>query len=272
MLLRSLSLCVCRPVYALLLGAALLAPLAAPGAEGQSLIGSKASLHRQGEAARLHGYSYLRNAIQVEDFVDRGLLVRVKNTSDLWLVGATFPYARPEVKLFLERLSEQYRDACGERLGVTSLTRPMNHQPRNASSLSVHPTGMAMDLRRSHRASCRKWIESTLLLLEGRNVLEATRERHPPHYHVTLFPEPYTRYLAGQPTGEVRVAKAAARSSSKASPAVSSSKRYRVSRGDNLWKIAQKHGTSVGSLKRYNGLRSNRLKPGQLLRIPVTAR
>jgi membrane-bound lytic murein transglycosylase D len=40
---------------------------------------------------------------------------------------------------------------------------------------------------------------------------------------------------------------------------------YRVASGDYLGKIANKYGVSIGSLKRWNGLRSNRLKIGQRL-------
>ena len=43
--------------------------------------------------------------------------------------------------------------------------------------------------------------------------------------------------------------------------------RYRVRSGDYLGKIATKFGVSVSSLKRWNGLRSNRLKIGQRLTV-----
>ena len=44
---------------------------------------------------------------------------------------------------------------------------------------------------------------------------------------------------------------------------------YRVVSGDYLGKISNKYGVSVSSLKRWNGLRSNRLKIGQRLRKPL---
>ena len=40
-------------------------------------------------------------------------------------IDVSFPFARPEVELFVQRLSGQYRRACGEQLVVTSLTRPI---------------------------------------------------------------------------------------------------------------------------------------------------
>ncbi len=266
------------PVFAPVLATALLLLAAAPpAAEAQSLLGSRVSMLRQSRAAQLHGYTYLQTGGEVEEFARKGLLVRVRRTSSLRLAGPSFPYARPEVQLFLERLSEQYHGACGEPLYVTSLTRPQNRQPRNASHLSVHPTGMAVDLRRSRRASCRKFLEKTLVRLEEKGVLEATRERRPPHYHVSLFPDAYTRYLAGRGVGEPQVAKAKAtgtRSGSSSRAASAAAKRYKIARGDSLWAIARRHGVSVAQLRRANGdLSSPRaLRPGQVIEIPVAAR
>ena len=42
---------------------------------------------------------------------------------------------------------------------------------------------------------------------------------------------------------------------------------YRVKRGDYLWKIANKFGVRVRDIKRWNGLRTNKLKIGQRLSI-----
>jgi LysM repeat protein len=42
---------------------------------------------------------------------------------------------------------------------------------------------------------------------------------------------------------------------------------HRVRRGDNLWLIAQRYGTTVDRIKRDNGLRGNLLQVGQKLVI-----
>ncbi len=284
--------------------------------EAQSLLGSRESLLRQNGEARDHDFTYLRTSTDVRDFARRGLLVRVPGNGDYDIESdeVSFPYARPEVKLFIERLSEQYRDACGEKLVVTSLTRPITRQPWNASTLSVHPTGMAADLRRSGSSACRGWLESVLLDLEGKGVLEATKEQYPPHYHVTVFPQPYLRYLASddQPQRRTviaakaeadptpsRASKSSRTSKSRASLARSkrgsrsrtvvashhssshgkkstksvklakSNKKYRVNRGDSLWKISQKSGVSVSRIKQANRIRSHHLKAGQVISIPA---
>jgi membrane-bound lytic murein transglycosylase D len=50
-----------------------------------------------------------------------------------------------------------------------------------------------------------------------------------------------------------------------ATPAAPHGTRHTVESGDSLWTIAQKYGTSVGDLKRWNGLEGGKLKKGQVL-------
>jgi len=207
-------------------------------------------------AAKDHGYPFARDPSEVQSLASQGHLVRLPGSRSYELKrGMRYPFARPEVRLFVERLSSQYRGRCGEKLVVTSLVRPRNRQPRNSSPLSVHPTGMAMDLRVPSKRTCRSWLEGTLLQLERTGVLEASRERYPPHYHVVLFPDDYRSYVE-RITGKPVVV------------GVVTLTRYRVRRGDTLWKIARRHGTTVREIQDANNLRSNLIRPGQVLAIP----
>jgi LysM repeat protein len=183
-----------RAVKAALAGTLIL--VSASSADAQSLRGSPATMQQQHRVALQHDYTFIQTSAQLRRFVDAGLLVSVPGNANYTLARVSHPYARPAIKLFIERLSAQYRSACGEKLVVTSLTRPVREQPRNASHLSVHPAGMAVDLRISNSAACRRWLESTLLSLEKQGVLNAIRENRPPHYHVALYPTSYTRYVA----------------------------------------------------------------------------
>jgi len=223
-------------------------------ASAQSLRGSRGALDLQTAQAVSHDFTYLGEPGQVHRFVAAGYLVPVDSNRDYRLKDVSFPVARPEVRLFIARLASQYRRACGERLVVTSLTRPLSHQPRNASDRSVHPTGMALDLRRP-AGRCRRWLERTLLSLESRGVLEATAERHPPHYHVAVFPEQYAFYV-GRLTGL----------GSSGSPV--SLRSYTVRRGDTLWQIARRYDISLRALRQVNKLSSTRIRPGQRLTLP----
>ncbi len=44
---------------------------------------------------------------------------------------------------------------------------------------------------------------------------------------------------------------------------------YYVVRGDTLFSIARRHATTVGMVKQANGLRGDRIYPGQVLKLPA---
>ncbi len=171
-----------------------LVPATVFGAE-ESLRGSPASMSRQHDVAVEEELTFHRTPAAVLAEVRAGTLRTLPGNSDYRIANVSFAYAVPEVRMLVERLAAQYHAACGEPLVVTSLTRPKVKQPRNAHVLSVHPAGMAVDLRISKKAACRSWLESTLLSLESAGVLDVTRERRPPHYHVAVFPTPYREYV-----------------------------------------------------------------------------
>ena len=232
----------------------------------QSLSGSARSLDVQNAQAQSHDFTYIANSSQVRRFVESGYLVPVRANRDFELHAVSFPYTRPEGELFIRRLASQYRAACGEKLVVTSLTRPQSRQPRNASDRSVHPTGMAIDLRYSGDRNCRRWLEGVLISLEGSGVLEATRERYPAHYHIALFPRPYASYVQRRASAETP---SSTRSAQRVAEAASTIETYQVRRGDSLWTIAREHGVSVADIRSSNDLRSSRIFAGQMLRVPV---
>src|SRR5690606_29990302 len=122
------------------------------------------------------GYTFTRTSRAVSELVEQGDLVRVPNSQHVTIHNVSYPFARPAVKTLIERLAAQYYNACGEKLTVTSLTRPIERQPANAAADSVHPTGMAVDLRIPSNGSCRNWLERTLLSLEDNGILDVTRE------------------------------------------------------------------------------------------------
>jgi LysM repeat protein len=218
-------------------------------AQGQSLNGSRASVNLQESQAVAHDFTFLVSPAQVNRFVNAGLLVKLEGGRDYELHDISYPYARPAVKLFIERLSNQFRSGCGERLTVTSLTRPVSEQPSNASDQSVHPTGMALDLRIPRTATCLQWLTRVLLSLEGKGLLEATRERNPAHFHVAIFPGRYEPYVASLEAASVQT-------------------EYVVRRGDSLSEIARRIGSSVAAIVALNGINGDRILAGQVIRIP----
>lgn len=247
--------------------------ITAASLQAQSLAGSSTAMQRQHLIAKQHDYTFLRRPADVQRFVRLGLLVPIRGNGHYALAGVSHPYGRPALRTFVQRLAAQYHAACGEKLVVTSLTRPLSDQPRNASDLSVHPAGMAVDLRASKNAKCRAWLERTLLSLEKQGVLDATRERFPPHYHVALYPQPYLRYVDALTTRNApRVAAAPAARTERvadATPTDGAVSEYVVNAGDTLWSLARRYGTSVEQLKQINNLSSARIAAGQVLTVPA---
>ena len=248
------------------------APLAA---QDGTLRGSREKMERQHGAAESNDFPFLQTPADVEQFAQLGVLVPVQPNSELKLSKVSFAVTRPEVRTFVRRLAHQYRGVCGQPLVVTSLTRPLDEQPENASELSVHPAGMAVDIGRVSGRKCRRWMERTLLSLQDQGVLDATKERHPAHYHVAVYLDRYAAYIAqlGDDQPDVAPADVTATPPRSRLAVREAAHRavYRVQRGDTLGEIAERHGVSLTRLKRVNGLRSSRIAPGQVLRIPLSS-
>jgi nucleoid-associated protein YgaU len=220
-------------------------------AEAQSLRGSLASVRRMYVQAKREKLYFYETPTGVRNAARKGRLAALPRNGDVTVGPVRYPYVQPQTRTFLLRLGAQYRAACGERLVVTSAARPATRQPANATRNSVHPTGMAVDLRKP-KGGCLRWLRSTLLELEGAGLIEATEEYGPPHFHVAVFPTPYERYVAERRRATQLVA----------------SKTYRVRRGDTLWDIASEHGTTVDQLTDANDLDDDAIMPGQKLVIP----
>jgi LysM repeat protein len=240
----------------------------ATAVETQTLRGSRASVDRIHRQALDHRLEFYETPAAVRKGVASGRLVRLSPNRDFRLEGVSYPYVLPSAGQFVERLAKQYRSNCGEKLVVTSAMRPRTLRLVNSSDRSVHPTGMAIDLRRPAKPQCLAWLRTTLLALEAAGAIEAVEERNPPHFHVAVFPRPYRQYVmrqGGRPASEAaptRVVRASQRD------ARTGTATYRVRRGDSLWSIAQRHGRSVDEIKRANGMTSNRIVVDQVLSIP----
>jgi LysM repeat protein len=244
---------------------------------------------------------FFRTSKGVYESVKDGELVMISITMDMTLDDVTYPFVLPRTRDVLNVFARKYREACGERLVVTSAARPRTEQPRNASPKSVHPTGMAIDFRKP-TGKCLEYMRSELVLLEKQGVLEATEERHPVHFHVAVLQRgrfaPATSVAASatatpapQMPAPVSIgASTPASAAGSVAPApqsivadsasgtvdVPSSTRdkkpagpatYSVRKGDNLSTIAKRFGLSVTRLKSLNGLKGSAIKPGQKLKV-----
>lgn len=260
-------------------------------AQAQTLKGSAESINKQYRTAIAYGFSFVSTAQSLNSHLNTNQLVRVSPDRYMALHDVSYPYAVQGTKLFLSRLSAQYYSMCGEKLTVTSLLRPKDRQPANSVARSVHPTGMAVDLRIPSKPKCRSWLENTLLSLERERVLDVTRERYPPHYHVAVYSRDYETRVAGlagskavdtavdtiaESKALVPVAETVADNSTakRVSGFVGAThtgtyQQYVVRKGDTLSQIASRNRVQVAQLRSLNNLRGNRIDAGQKLRIPA---
>ncbi len=243
---------------------AAIAAISTTEAAAQTLRGSPASVERIYQQALGHDLHFYETGAGVYRAVERGTLVRLDGNENYRTHNVSYPFALPIAEVFVNRLADQYRAACGEQMVVTSAVRPRSFRLANSVSRSVHPTGMAIDLRRPTDPTCLRWLRQTLLSLERTGVIEAVEERRPPHFHVAIFPRPYLQYVQRR-TDDPVLASAVPVEPMEVSDATS----YQVRPGDTLWSIAQRNGTTVDAIKSANRLSNPNIQAGQTLVIPA---
>ena len=154
----------------------------------QSLRGSQESVDHLYLVARASGLQFYATVTSARRAVAAGEFVELNGNNDYAPKNRMqLPYATAETRAYIEHLGAEYHSACGERLVVTSALRPMSRRPRNGSVKSVHPTGIAFDVRKPKRRMCRDWLRQLLLQHEREGAIEATEEFHPPHFHIVVL-------------------------------------------------------------------------------------
>jgi hypothetical protein len=163
-------------------------PILAGELAAQSLRGSQESVDHLYLVARASGLQFHATVRSARRAVAAGEFVPLSGNNDYTPKSRmSLPYATPETRAYIEQLGAEYHSACGERLVVTSALRPMSRRPRNGSVKSVHPTGIAFDIRKPKRRMCRDWLRQLLLQHEREGAIEATEEFRPPHFHVVVL-------------------------------------------------------------------------------------
>lgn len=185
--------------------------IAPQAAAAQSLRGSPESVDRMFYRAHAQDLTFYETAEEVEAAAEEGEVALLWGNMDYAVVGTRVPYVRKQTLRFIERLGAAHRQACGEPIIVTSGIRPTSRKLRNSHVKSVHPTGMAVDIRKSP-GRCRVWLRNALLGLEAQGLIEAIEENHPPHFHIAVYsaPEPARILEAANRAGTKRPARRAA--------------------------------------------------------------
>jgi hypothetical protein len=156
-----------------------------------ALRGSRQAVDLAYDAAVRDNVAFARSRAEIERGVREGTYVPLARATRAYrLSGVATPYVLPTTRAFVEAFGADYQRSCGEPLTVTSAMRPTSVHLANSVEKTVHPTGMAVDLRAPRRARCRNWMRSSLVRLEAAGVVNATEERRPPHFHVVVLRAP----------------------------------------------------------------------------------
>lgn len=180
----------------------LVLPFCTLKAERVTLRATQHSQVIQNDRADEDNLARLKDIEMVERFARLQLLEPVPVKTDTYYLHAVLSanrYLRPWAKLFLDRISEQYRARFGKPIRVTSLTRTVVYQNslrkrnRNAASpygekRSTHLTGASLDIsKKGMRNAEILWVRRVLASLKDKGYLFAVEEFRQPNFHVMIY-------------------------------------------------------------------------------------
>ncbi len=136
-----------------------------------------------------------------DGLVRSGDLVRLEGPNIRLRSASVIPYVLPSTKVFVLQLAHDFgQQGCGELVVNDALRVAGNVMPSAASSYSVHPRGMAVDIRvNGISEQCETWMNTYLMEKETEGKVDATREhwkvvrgqRVPnPHFHLVVPLQP----------------------------------------------------------------------------------
>ncbi len=139
--------------------------------------------------AKAHRLEFSSNSIEFWRLVRNKVFVHIKDAPDIPL-KAFFdtPFVLPSTAEFTRNLANEFSAAeCGD-LGVTGGGRFKVFW--NSSKFSVHPAGMAVDIRtKDLNDSCMTTLIYFLYQAEANLQADVSIESSPSHFHVVVIPE-----------------------------------------------------------------------------------
>lgn len=151
-----------------------------------SLVGGETTTSlQQYEYAKQQNLSIMETEATYQHAILRGYFVPL--TSPYLVVLAKREYVLPSTAKFVHELAAAYYETgCGQ-LVVTSAGRLTTERPTNGSPYSVHPAGMAVDVRTKYiPPECADWLRAYISEREGKLEVDGTQEYHPEHLHVVV--------------------------------------------------------------------------------------
>ncbi len=156
--------------------------------------GELSSSERQLAYTKANAIPLISSNADYWELVRRGYLVSLRHP-DLE-VGAKRPHVLPTTARFIYEIAEQFRTAGCGRLRINDATRLVSERPKNGSPYSVHPAGMALDVRVINLSErCYAELNRLLHTAEAELQADVTREYKPEHFHVVVIPYEEVRFI-----------------------------------------------------------------------------
>lgn len=170
-----------------------------------SLVGGEVSSSEQqyGYATEQHVPFMTSEALYQSSIQDGRLVLLAGPYLD---VQAKRPFVLPSTAAFVRRLSAEYYAAGCGLLVVTDAARLTSERPWGSSIHSVHPAGMAVDIRTRYiPIECADWLRAYVSQMEAEGKVDGTQEWKPEHLHLVVPLEPRGPYLVQvvEPTNPV---------------------------------------------------------------------
>lgn len=178
-------------------------------ASAGSLRATRSSQLVQNQRADEDQLSRMEDGSMTERFVRLKLLEPVPLKTAAYYLHAVREdnrYLRPWTKLFLSRLSSQFRARFGKPLRVTSLLRTAEYQRslqgRNGNAAddegptrSAHLTGACLDIsKKGMTGTQRQWVKNVLTSLHNAGHVYAIEEFRQPVFHILVHRQ-YEHYV-----------------------------------------------------------------------------
>lgn len=175
-----------------------------PRIDSYTLRGNHDSLVRQNERSELEDLERIEDDADLQDRIARGMLVRVPESSALF-VNPALPddrrYCRPWTADFLSDLSRAHQYQFHKPLIVSSAVRTVEYQKhlmrvnRNAAEaegdiVSPHVTGATVDIAKSGLSRTEMlWMRNQLLKYQNAGVIDVEEEFRQRCFHITVYRE-----------------------------------------------------------------------------------
>lgn len=151
-----------------------------------SLVGGEVSSSQQQLGyAQKQQLPFMATEAEYQTRISSGYFIRLE--SPFMEVHARRPYALPSTVVFVAELAREYYDeGCG-LLVVKDALRLTSERPSNGSLYSVHPAGMAVDIRTKYiPTECADWLRTYISQKEAEGKVDGTQEWKPEHLHVVV--------------------------------------------------------------------------------------